>query len=108
MRLLVEPRKVGQSSIVPGFLQLDLSLESVLFLATNVIWDSTCMALSTSRVAELRRKRRDLGLKQTNVWLGPDEEAAIEQLRLRAGLKTRSEVIQYALRQASQHQQKDN
>lgn len=59
---------------------------------------------STERTAQLRRQRRQIGLKETTIWLAPEIEEIIVSIVRQQGLKNRSEGIAYALRAFSQEQ----
>jgi phage gp16-like protein len=58
------------------------------------------MSSSTERVAQLRSKRKQLGMKQSTIWLSPEDEERILAIVSRKGFKTRTDGIRYALQQA--------
>jgi hypothetical protein len=47
----------------------------------------------TSRIAETRARRRHLGLRSTETVLHEHEIAVLDQLKVRLGVASRSEVI---------------
>ena len=51
------------------------------------------------RIAELRRRRREEGYVESNVWFSPEEVRIIEHQASATGL-TKSEIIRMALRKA--------
>ncbi|MER9176281.1 hypothetical protein NKI86_31660 [Mesorhizobium sp. M0320] len=64
------------------------------------------MSASRNRVAQLRTRRKELGMKQSTFWLSPEDENAITAIIERAGIKSRNEVIRYALKQVSNQEEK--
>lgn len=51
--------------------------------------------------ARLREKRRATGMKETTIWLKPEDEDVVAALLEHKGLRNRSEAIQYALSRVS-------
>ncbi|RWB95675.1 hypothetical protein [Mesorhizobium sp.] len=64
------------------------------------------MSSSRERVAQLRNRRKEQGMKQSSIWLSPEDESAIAAITERAGMKSRSEAIRYALKQVSNQEEK--
>lgn len=64
------------------------------------------MSSNAQRVAELRRRRKLNGLKQTTIWMTPEDHQIVRSAIEHQGLKNVSEVVSYALRMISNQDQK--
>lgn len=61
--------------------------------------------MSSVAVAELRKRRKAQGQKETTIWLSPEADQVVTELVKRKGLRSRSEAVQYALMQIRQNEE---
>ena len=60
--------------------------------------------MSSAYVAELRRRRRAAGQKETTVWLSKEADEFISRLVEQKGLRNRSEAVQYVVSKVAEQE----
>jgi Arc/MetJ family transcription regulator len=56
--------------------------------------------MADDRMTVFRRKRRESGFAEANIWLSPEDQAALNAAMEHLQFRTKSEAVSFALREA--------